>query len=126
MWSLRRLAITTLLQKENRKRKEEESNTDATKSNTNDAKSNTKSNTKRKRKSNTKNNTISNTKLEANQQRVLDFCRETAHTAKEIFRHLKISVQVKRYEVYVRQLETAGKLKDVTPDKKRDKRYKAV
>ena len=72
---------------------------------------------------NKRNTTKSNTKVKSNQLLVLEFCKDTSHTANEIFKHLKISVQVKHYEVYIQQLVNAGKLKDVTIDKKRNKKY---
>lgn len=72
---------------------------------------------------NQRNTTKSNTKVKSNQLLVLEFCKDTSHTANEIFKHLKISVQVKHYEVYIQQLVNAGKLKDVTIDKKRNKKY---
>ena len=72
------------------------------------------------------NTTKSNTKVKSNQLLVLEFCKDTPHTAKEIFKHLKISVQVKHYEVYIQQLVNAGKLKDVTTEKKRNKKYISV
>ncbi len=94
------------------------SNTNVVKSNTNEDKSNindVESNT---------NNEDSNTKRQKNQQSVLAFCRESDHTADEIFEHLGISRQAKHYDIYIQQLVSDGRLLDVTPERKRDKKYK--
>ena len=87
------------------------SNTNVIKSNTNEDKSNT-------------NNVVSNTKRQTNQQSVLAFCRDAEHTADEIFEHLGISRQAKHYDIYIQQLVSDGLLLDVTPERKRDKKYR--
>ena len=98
---------------------------DISKSNTNEDKSNTnkdKSNTN-KDKSNT-NDVVSDTKRQRNQQSVLAYCREAEHTADEIFAHLGISRQAKHYDTYIQQLISEGRLLDITPERKRDKKYR--
>lgn len=87
-----------------------------TKSNTNESESNTKGNTKSERL----------IELSEQQQAVLEFCSKQPHTAKEIFQHLSITKQAKHYQLYIDYLVVNGLLVDVTPNRKRDKRYLSV
>ena len=85
---------------------------------------NTKSNTYGNTKSNTYGNTKSNAYLSDKQEIVLSYCRRTAHTAKEIFTHLGLSIQAKHYATYIDYLLQHNLLEDITPERQRNKRYK--
>lgn len=74
--------------------------------------------------SNTCGNTKSNTYLSEKQEKVLLYCKRKAHTAKEIFAHLGLSIQAKHYAAYIDYLLQHNLLEDTTPDRLRNKRYK--
>ena len=79
------------------------------------------------RKSNT-NFVKSNTKepLSVRQQQVLSFCKNKSHTASEIFAYIGVGKQAKHYKKYINDLLDCGVLVDVTPEIRRNKRYKTA
>lgn len=58
------------------------------------------------------------------QQQVLSFCINESHTASEIFVHLGVGKQAKHYKRYINELLDCGALVDMTPEIRRNKKYK--